>query len=151
MAAYLALRSHGERQKIRQNPLDKSEAELICEYRLSRAAILELCDILLKEDLQPSIGSPRALTLLDKVLISLKLLASRSFQISTKNNLNVERSTVSEVLSRFVHCLLRKKKRFYIYAKPFISAAKRAILFTWSFSWSDGGDRWYTYTNYCPI
>ena len=109
MAAYLALRSHGERQKIKQNPLDKSEAELIYEYRLSRAAILELRDILLKEDLQPSIGSPRALTLVEKVLISPKLRALGSFQSSTKDNLNVAQSTVSEVFSRFVHCLLRKK------------------------------------------
>ena len=78
MAAYLALRSHGERQKIRQNPLDKLEAKLIYEYRLSRAAMLELCDIL-KEDLQPSTRSPKALTAVEKVLISLKLIALGSF------------------------------------------------------------------------
>ena len=124
MAAYLVFRSHGERQKIRQNPLDKSEAELMYEYRLSRAAILELYDILLKEDLQPSIGSPRALTLVEKVLISLKMLASGSFQSSTKNNLNVAQSTVSEVLSRFVHCLLRKNKRFCIAYMPYHSSAQ---------------------------
>ena len=109
MAAYLALRSHGERQRVRQNLLDKSEAELMYEYRLSRAAILELCDIL-KEDLQSSIRSPKALTVGEKVLILLKLLASGSFQSSTKDNLNVAQSTVSEVLPRFVHCLLRKKR-----------------------------------------
>ena len=108
MAAYLALRSHSERQKIRQNPLDKSEAELMYEYRLSRAAILELCDIL-KEDLQPSIKSPKALMVVEKVLISLKLHALGSFESSTQDNRNVAQSTVSEVLSRFVHCLLRKK------------------------------------------
>ena len=97
VAAYSALRSHGERQKIRQNSLDKSEAELIYEYRLSRAAILELCYIL-KEDLQPSIRSPKALTVVEKVLISLKLQpASGSFQSSNKDNLNVAQSTVSEV------------------------------------------------------
>ena len=78
MAAYLALRSHDERQKIRQNPLDKSEAKLIYEYRLSRAAMLELCYIQ-KEDLQRSTRSPKALTVVEKVLISLKLLASGSF------------------------------------------------------------------------
>ena len=111
MAAYLAFRRHGERQKIRQNPLDKSEAELIYEYRLSRAAILELCDIL-KEDLQPSIRSLKAFTVVEKVLISLKLLASGSFQSLTKDNLNAAQSTVSEVLPRFVLCLLRKKKDF---------------------------------------
>ena len=114
MAAYSALRSHGKRQNIRQNPLDKSEAKLIYEYRLSRAAILELCDIL-KEALQPSIRSSKALTVVEKVLISLKLLASGSFLSSTKDNFNVAQSTVSEVLSRFVHCMLRKK-RFYMYA-----------------------------------
>ena len=114
MAAYSALRNHGERQKIRQNPLDKSEAELIYEYRMSRAAILELCYIL-KEDLQQSTKSPKALTVVEKVLISLKLqLASGSFQSSTKDNLNVAQSTVSDVLSRFVHSCSGKKKILYI-------------------------------------
>ena len=57
MAAHLALRRHSKRQ----NTLEKSEAELIYNYRLSREAILELCDIL-KDDLQPSITSTKALT-----------------------------------------------------------------------------------------
>ena len=109
MAAYLALSSHGERQKIRQNPLYKSEAELIYEYRLSRAAILELCDIL-KEDLQISIRSPKALTVVEKVLISLKLLASGSFQSSTKDNLNVAQSTVQRGYVKICSLHAQEKK-----------------------------------------
>ena len=90
MAAYLAIRvrSHGKREKIRQKPLKKSEVGLIYGYRLSRAAILELCDIL-KEDLQPSIRSTKALTLVKNVLIALKLLVSGSLQGSAEDNLNV--------------------------------------------------------------
>ena len=72
MAACLALRSHDKRQKVRQNPLEKSEAELMNEYRLTRAAMLKLCEIR-KEDLQPSIRSMKALTVVEKVLIALKL------------------------------------------------------------------------------
>ena len=108
MAAYLALRSHGERQKIRQNHLDKSEAELIYEYRLSRAAILELCDIL-KEDLQSFIRSPKALTVVEKVLISLKLLASGSFLSSTKD---IQRS-VRFCQDLFTACSGKKKDFIY--------------------------------------
>ena len=59
MTAYLAFRSHGKRQKIRQNPMEKSESELIYEHRLSRAAILELYEQL-KEHSQPSIRRTKA-------------------------------------------------------------------------------------------
>ena len=55
MATYLAFRSHVKRQKIRQNRFEKSEAELIYECRLLRAAMLKLGDVL-KKDLQPSIA-----------------------------------------------------------------------------------------------
>ena len=113
MAAYLALRSSTRRQRIRANPLQMSEVELIYEYRLSKAAMLEICDFL-REDLQPTIKTAKALSVEDQVLISLKLLSSGSFQSSSKDNINVTQPIVSVVLSRFLDSLLRKKKILHL-------------------------------------
>ena len=72
---------------------------------------MELCD-LLREDLKPALCSSRVLTVEQQVLISLKLLASGSFQSSAKDNINVAQSTISCTLSRFMDSLLCKKKEF---------------------------------------
>ena len=111
MAAFLALRSVRRKQKQcrQENPLQRPGNELIYEYRLNKAAIMELCD-LLREDLKPTLCSSRVLTVEQQVLISLKLLASGSFQSSAKDNINVAQSTVSCTLSRFMDSLLSKKK-----------------------------------------
>ena len=113
MAAFLALRSVRRKQKQcrQENPLQRPENELIYEYRLNKAAIMEFCD-LLREDLKPALCSSRVLTVEQQVLISLKLLASGSFQSSAKDNINVAQSTVSSTLSRFMDSLLSKKKEF---------------------------------------
>ena len=113
MAAFLALRSVRRKQKQcrQENPLQRPENELIYEYRLNKAVIMELCD-LLREDLKPTLCSSRVLTVEQQVLISLKLLASGSFQSSAKDNINVAQSTVSCTLSRFMDSLLSKKKEF---------------------------------------
>ena len=149
MAAYLALRSSSRRQRIKANPLQMPKVKLIYEYRLSRAAILEICD-LLREDLQPTIKTAKALSVEDQVLISLKLLSSCSFQSSRKDNINVAQPTVSVVLSRFLDSLLRKKKIIYIYVGQLnIPANKGAILFSGSFSGGYRRDRWYSHTYYC--
>ena len=107
MAAFLALRSVRRKQKQcrQENPLQRPENELIYEYRLNKAAILELCD-LLREDLKPALCSSRVLTVEQHVLISLKLLASGSFQSSAKDNINVAQSTVS----------CTPKERIYLHA-----------------------------------
>ena len=85
MAAFLALRSVRRKQKQcrQENPLQRPENELIYEYRLNKAAIIELCD-LFREDLKPALCSSRVLTVEQQVLISLKLLTSGSFQSSAK-------------------------------------------------------------------
>ena len=149
MAAYSALRSSTRRQRIKANPSQMSEVELIYEYRLSKAAILEICD-LLREDLQPTIKTAKALSVEDQVLISLKLLASGSFQSSSKDNINVAQPTVSVVLSRFLDSLLRKEKKIYIYAGQLnIPGNKGAILFSGSFSVGYKCDRRYSHAYYC--
>ena len=111
MAAYLAVRNRSRGQRVRQNPLQRSDFELIYEYRMSRASILELCDML-RDDLSPTTRKSAALTVEEQVLLSLKVLASGSFQSSTKDNINVSQLTVSVVLARFMESLIRKKKNF---------------------------------------
>ena len=128
MAAFLALRSVRRKQKQcrQENPLQRPENELIYEYRLNKAAIMELCD-LLREDLKPALCSSRVLTVEQQVLISLKLLASGSFQSSAKDNINVAQSTVSCTLSRFMDSLLPKKKEF-IYMPDSVYAEEIKLL-----------------------
>ena len=129
MAAFLALRSVCRKQKQcrHENPLQRPENELIYEYRLNKAAIMELCD-LLREDLKPALCSLRVLTVEPQVLISLKLLASGSFQSSAKNNINVAQSTVSCTLSRFMDSLLSKNKEF-MYMPDSVYAEKIKLQF----------------------
>ena len=129
MAAFLALRSVRRKQKQcrQENPLQRPENELIYEYRLNKAAIMELCD-LLREDLKPALCSSRVLTVEQQVLISLKLLASGSFQSSAKDNINVAQSTVSCTLSRFMDSLLSKKKEF-IYMPDSVYAEESKLQF----------------------
>ena len=64
MAAFLALRSVRRKQKQcrQENPLQRPENEVVYEYRLNKAAIMELCD-LLREDLKPTLCSSRVLTM----------------------------------------------------------------------------------------
>ena len=117
-----------KRKQCRQeNPLQRPENELIYEYRLNKAAIMELCD-LLREDLKPTLCSSRILTVEQQVLISLKLLASGSFQSSAKDNINVAQSTVSCTLSRFMDSLLSKKKEF-IYVQDSVYAEEIKLRF----------------------
>ena len=78
---------------------------------MSRESILELCDML-RDDLSPTTRKSAALTVEEQVLLSLKVLASGSFQSSAKDNINVSQPTVSDVHARFMESLIRKKKSF---------------------------------------
>ena len=111
MAAYFVHRSAARRERNREDPLQWDDTELITEYRLPEAVVMELCE-LLRDDLKPVSTSPRCLTVEEQVLIALKLLASGSFQSSTKDNINVAQPTVSVVLSKFLDSLLAKKHEF---------------------------------------
>ena len=91
--------------------MELSDVELIREYRMPKAAILELCAIL-QNDLESKYQGERILTVQEQVLISLKLLASGSFQNSTKDNINVSQPTVSCVLNKFMKSLISYKERF---------------------------------------
>ena len=75
---------------------------------------MELCD-LLREDLKPALCNSRVLTVEQQVLISLKLLASGSFQSSAKDNINVAQSLllVGRSLDLWIACF---PKRIYLHA-----------------------------------
>ena len=114
MATLFAIRRRRRMQteRVRKNPLAQlTELEIIQNYRLSKAAILELCS-LLKHDLQRKNHGWRTLTVEEQVLISLKVLASGSFQNSLKDDINVLQPTVSKVLSNFMDGFISKKKSF---------------------------------------
>ena len=78
---------------------------------MSRASILELCDML-RDDLSPTTKKSAALTVKEQVLLSLKVLASGSFQSSAKDNIHASKTTVSVVLARSIVSLIRKKNNF---------------------------------------
>ena len=114
MAALFAIRRRRRMQteRVRKNPLAQlTELEIIQNYCLSKAAILELCS-LLQHDLQRKNHGWRTLTVEEQVLISLKVLASGSFPNSSKDDINISQPTVSKVLSNFMDSLISKKESF---------------------------------------
>ena len=110
-ARYLFLNNlHREEAIIRrraENILDLPHNELIKEYRMPKIEILNLCE-LLKDKLTSLREGTRYLTIEEKVLISLKTLASGSFQNSAKDNVNVAQPTVSKVIGDFLEGILKK-------------------------------------------
>ena len=114
MGALFAIRRRRRMQteRMRKNPLAQlTELEIIQNYRLSKAAILELYS-LLQHDLQRKNHGWRTLTVEEQVLISLKVFASGSFQNSSKDDINVSQPTVSKVLSKFMDSPISKKESF---------------------------------------
>ena len=99
------------RNQRRSNVLELDDDELIKEYRMTKCQILVLCE-LLKHDLPPSQERSMNLTVEEKVLISLKTLASGSFQNSAKDNINVSQSTVSRVPGAFADEMVIKAHLF---------------------------------------
>ena len=80
----------------------KPASEILEEFRLSKQEIYALCDVV-QADMQPVGHRSTDLTLLNKVLISLKTLASGSFQNCSKDFMHVSQPAVSHVLSDFVN------------------------------------------------
>ena len=80
-------------QRTRKDPLKLPDDLLIAEYRLPEHVILQLCS-LLEDDLTPQRTGDLYLSLQDKVLISLKLLASGGLQRVAKDYVDEAQSTV---------------------------------------------------------
>ena len=87
------------------------ENAFIKKFRLSKREVEILCN-LLKTELS-SVGSRSMdLSVDEKVMISLKTLASGSFQSSFNDLFNVSQLTVSKCLSAFVEALSKKASSF---------------------------------------
>ena len=89
----------------------KPESEVLEEFRMSKQEIYALCDVV-QADMQPVGHRSTDLTLLNKVLISLKTFASGSFQNCSKDFMHVSQPTVSRVLSDFVNSIVSKASQF---------------------------------------
>ena len=76
MAAILAVRQSRKRHRNRLNPLQLTNRELIAEFCLPKLVILELCELLREDYLQPNSASKRALTVEEQVFIARKTLVS---------------------------------------------------------------------------
>ena len=90
-----------------KNPLHLPDAELLKEYRMPCQQIFNICD-LVRTELGTRGYRSVDLTLEEKVLLSLKTLASGSFQNSSKDYLDVAQPTVSTVLNDFVNAIVPK-------------------------------------------
>ena len=93
------------------NLLEQEDDDLIKIFRLNKQQILNVCD-LVSDDLSPKRSGGNILSLEHKVLISLKTLASGSFQNSVKDLLNVSQPTVSVVLSSFLDSMIKSAGKF---------------------------------------
>lgn len=114
VAAFVALQNiRGPSiERERTNPLEYlNETLLVAEYRVNRVAFEEVCD-LVREDLQRKLNSAKCLTVEEQVLVCLKLMASGSFQKSSKDCINIAQPTVSKVFSSFLDSMLKHTGRY---------------------------------------
>ena len=84
------------RQRVfrdRSNPLDLPDHEIIARYRLPRAAILDICD-LLQPDLERDTMRTNALAASTQVFATLRYLATGSFQQVTGDLHGINKSSV---------------------------------------------------------
>jgi len=91
--------------------LEKSDEELVKEFRMTRAVIENICE-LVHDKMQPTGCRFADLSLKQKVLLSLKTLGSRS--LTSKDFLKVTQPTVSKILTQFVDAVTEKAFN-YIY------------------------------------
>ena len=89
----------------------KTKLDVLQEFRMTKEEIHYICNIV-AEDLQSKGSRSLDLTLLDKVLISLKTLASGSYQNCSKDFMHVSQPTVSRVFSSFVNSIVSKASQF---------------------------------------
>ena len=119
MAAYMGVMRGraNKRYSKRRNPLNLSDTQLIAEYRMPKACIMELCTIL-ENDLKMQRNISTTLTVEEQVLICLKLLASDSFQNVSKDYIDISQPTVSRIFKKFLQSLCSKAARFIFMPTP---------------------------------
>ena len=102
----------------------KIELEVLQEFRMTKEEIYYICNVF-AEDLQSKGSRSLNLTLLDKVLISLKTLASGSYQNCSKDFMHVSQPTVSRVFTSFVNSIVSKASQFIHMPRNEMEIAKK--------------------------
>ena len=98
----------------RTNPLDTyNDQELIKKYRLSRPMILYLIDTL-EDDLSPTTIRNKAIPASLQIFISLRVLASGSFQEVIGDGHGVSKASVSRKLHKVCQAICRHLTNVYI-------------------------------------
>lgn len=92
---------------------DLSDAELIKRYRLDRAGIVFVTDLVRPVLLRPT-GRNKALTPEQKVIITLRYLATGKMQLCNGDDLGISQQTVSRVITETLDalCVQQILKRF---------------------------------------
>ena len=93
---------------VEESPMDVyTEDNFRTEFRMSKAEIIKICDIV-KDEMYTKGCRKMDLSIEEKVLISIKTLASGSFQNCSKDFIKVSQPTVSNTLQAFTDCLTKK-------------------------------------------
>lgn len=125
---------HLRRERVfrdRLNPLDYlDDDQVIYKYRLNRRAIVFLCQ-LLEDSLTPVTERSHALPTHTKVLASLHLLASGSFQrVSAESqDICISQASMSVVLKAFCNSLCQHKNRFIKFPVSEADKNRQQLLF----------------------
>ena len=93
------------------NPFDYDDDRFLKEFRMTKDEVHDLCE-LLSDDLKCQGKRGCDLSVEHKVLISLKTLASGSFQSTSKDFICVSQPTVSKVLDSFINALIKHARHF---------------------------------------
>ena len=113
--AFTELNPHHRTKVYRSNHFDAfteyDDEKFLREFRMVKTEVKDLCE-LLKDDLVCRGARKCDLTVVQKVLISLKTLGSGSFQNTAKDFFGVSQPVVSKVLSQFVDAMVKVSEKF---------------------------------------
>jgi len=96
----------------RTHPLDAyDDEEIKARYRLSRALILQLHDMI-QIELEPKTNRNKAVPAILQIFGTLRYYACGSFQHVVGDGLGLHRSTVSRIIHRVTNAIVRQMRRF---------------------------------------
>ena len=88
-----------------------SEEQIIRRYRLSSAAIIQLLDEI-KDDLEPLTQRSHSIPAHVKLLATLQILASGSFQMVNASAVGISQPSLSHILTQVLNALLRRTGQY---------------------------------------
>lgn len=91
--------------QVRRNLLEEmTDQQLIERYRLNKETVEFLCE-LLKDKISPNSFRNRSLTATEKILVTLRYLASGQFQINDSDLHQISQPTASRVIAEVISAL----------------------------------------------